>query len=491
MPALNFSHHIPALLVITPMLGALVVGLLGLWRRRLVYPLVIITQVLFTAFAYAGLCRVLRYGTESYPMAGWPPPFGIELVMDLLSAFIIAVIATVATAVLIASRASVTLECPKRHVAFYSLALILEMGLAGMVITGDLFNLYVFLEVASLAAYALMGLGQERAPLAAFRYLVLGTIGASLYLLGIGFLYVQTGSLNMADVTQILSHAPPNPIFWISLAMIVTGLGLKMALFPMHRWLPDAYTYASSTATALIAPLMTKISAYAIIRMVFFIYAGAHPDAIRPVMEAVAWLSCIGIVVGSVMAMPQQDFKRMLAYSSISQISLIGLGIGMATPLALVGALLHILNHALMKSCLFLAASGINLKNKQTRLSDLEGLGRRMPWTGAAITTAALAMVGIPPTVGFFSKWYLVLAAIENQQWIYVVVILFSSLLTAVYMFRVIELMYTKPQQQTERDEVPWSLRLPQTALAIALLVVGAGTTWLVQHVLMKAVAHV
>lgn len=484
-------QHYPVLIILAPFFGGLIVALAGSYRRSWAYPLTIFFNLIFVILTWGGLAHVVAEGSQRYALANWPAPFGIELVFDLLSAFIVTLIASIGTLVLVASRPMVRKELPERSVAFFSLALILEMGLCGMVLTGDLFNLYVFLEIASLAAYALMAIGHDRAPLAALRYLMIGAVAGSLYLLGVGFLYVMTGSLNMANVAEILSQETTSPALHISLALVVTGFGIKMALFPMHRWLPDAYTYASSTATALIGPLMTKVSAYALIRLIFFLYRTADPEMITPVTEAIAWLSCAGIIAGSLMAMAQRGFKRMLAYSSISQISYIGLGIGMATPLGLVGALLHILNHALMKACLFLAAGSVKQKTGDTNLEHLTGLGRRMPWTGFCITVAALAMVGIPPTVGFFSKWYLVLAALEAGRWFFVFVILGSSLLTAVYMFKLIELLYTRPTTKVTKIEAPWTLRLPQTALALSLLIVGFAANWLVVHILMKAVSVV
>lgn len=504
------TAHLPILILLIPLLGGLLAIGMGLWKKGLSFPIALLANLFMTACSFAALCQVLRQGTVRYALAGWPPPFGIELFVDLLAAFVVTVIASIGTLVLIYGSRSVRHETPGRNAPFFALALILEMGLAGMVLTGDLFNLYVFLEIASLAAYALMSVGNERAPLSALRYLYLGSIGASFYLLGLGFLYVLTGSLNMVDVQSILGTQGVSPALLVSLALIVAGFALKMALFPMHSWLPDAYTYASSTATALIAPLMTKVSAYALIRLLFFVYAGASSQLIQPATEVIAWLSAAGILVGSVMAMAQQDFKRMLAYSSVSQIGYIGLGIGLASPLGLIGAVLHILNHALMKACLFMVAGGIQWRTGKTSLDSMRGIGRRLPWTGACLAVACLAMVGIPPTVGFFSKWYLVWAGMEAGRWSFVVVILGGTLLSAVYLFRVLEIVYARepvgagprarPDQGhprggaptiEESQEIPWAMRIPVTVMALGILLIGLGSSWLVTHILTKMVAHV
>lgn len=481
----------PILLLMTPLLGALLVMGLGSLKRACAFPIMLLSNIIVVALSYGNLAFVLFYDSIRYPLAGWPPPFGIELISDPLAAFICAVITTVTFLILWQSRPVLRRELPGRSVSFLCLSLILEVGLLGMVLTGDLFNLYVFLEIASLASYALMSVGHRQAAVSAFRYLLLGSIGGSFYLLGIGFLYVLTGSLNMADTASLLQTQSVEPVILVAMSLMTVGFALKMALFPMHRWLPDAYTYASSTATALIAPLMTKVSAYALIRLLFFVYSGS-PLSREPVTDVVAWLSCAGIIVGGLMAMAQTDFKRMLAYSSIGQIAYIGLGIGMATPEGLIGALLHILNHALMKACLFMAAGGIMLKRGGMNLEDLRGLGRRMPWTGACITIAALAMVGIPPTVGFFSKWYLAWAAVQEGQWIFVTVILGGSLVSAVYLFRVIELMYTRDAASpASTQEIPWSMRIPLTALALSIVIVGLSSSWFVTEILVKAVPNV
>ena len=506
--------QIPILIILSPLFGALLVAGLGLWRPRWGYPLAVLASALMAACSGAALCEVLENGVIRYALASWPPPFGIELVVDPLSAFVVTVVAVIGTAVLIYGGPSVKHELPGRTHGFYGLALILLLGLAGMVLTGDLFNLYVFLEISSLAAYALMSIGNRRAPLGALRYLFLGTIGASFYLLGIGFLYVLTGSLNMIDVAALLQSQPASPAVLISVTLIVIGFAFKMALFPMHGWLPDAYTYASSTATALIAPVMTKVSAYAIIRLLFFVYGVSSPDVVGLVTTVIAWLSAAGILVGSVMAMAQRDLKRMLAYSSVSQIAYIGLGIGLATPLGLIGAMLHVLNHALMKATLFMGAGGVQLRTGGTDLENLRGLGRRMPWTGACITLACLAMVGIPPTVGFFSKWYLVWAALDAQHWFFAAVILVGSLMSAVDLFRIIELLYLRkpvgaaprgrPQldandgqphgvapTQQEYDEIPWLMRIPLGLLSLGILGAGFASPWIVTAILLKVVGHV
>lgn len=489
------TRNLPILIPVLLLTGALVTALLGSWKERLAFPSALVAVGLAFAVALTAVRHVIVEGPMRYVIGGWIRLMGIELVLDPLSAFMSAVIIGVGGIVIVHSGAVVRREIRAGGGAFYSVALLLLTGFTGMVLTGDLFNLYVFLEISSLAGYALIAVGDKASPVSAFRYLLLGTIGASFYLLGIGFLYLMVGSLNMVDVASVASSMLGEPPMIVGLVLIVIGIGIKMALFPMHAWLPDAYTHASSTSSALIAPLGTKVGAYVLVRMLFFVFdAGAVNDAL-PIMDILCWLSSGGILFGSVMAIAQKELKRMLAYSSIAQIGYIGLGIGLASPLGVIGAMLHVLNHALMKSSLFLVAANLRMRIGHSDISRFtRGLAKIMPWTMAGFTVAALSMVGLPPLAGFFSKWYLVLAAVEASNWMAVVVVLFGSLLTAVYFFRVLETLYIRSEKKGDaiRDEPqPGSperfvstLVLPVVLLSFLLFAVGVFNAVIVNDLL-------
>jgi len=482
VPESTLAVAVPMLLVF----GAIAAIGLGLVRRSYAWPAVVVTLAASVVAAGGLLRQVMTVGPVRHTLGGWQAPIGIEFVVDGLSAFMLMAITVIAFAVSLYAREAVRRETPDREVAFYGMTLILLLGLAGMVLTGDLFNLYVFIEISALSSYALVSVADARAAVSAFRYLILGTLGASFYLMGVGFLYSLTGSLNMADIARLMPSIAGNPVAMVSLALIVGGIGLKMALFPLHLWLPDAYTFASSTATALIAPVMTKVSAYVLIRILFFVYGADLAVERLGAAGAVAWLSAAGIVVASLLAIAQTDVKRMLAYSSVAQLGYIGVGIGLATPLALVGAMLHVLNHATMKCCLFLVSGTVALQTGRLRVGEWAGLGRAMPWTFAAFTVAALAMVGLPPTNGFFSKWYIVLGSIEADGGALGAVVVASSLLTAGYMFRLIERVWTAPAP-VEAAEPRLLTRLPALALGVAIIVLGLGNVWFVAHVLRPA----
>ncbi|MBI4536232.1 MAG: monovalent cation/H+ antiporter subunit D family protein [Ignavibacteriae bacterium] len=499
-------EHLPILIPLTLLMGALLTPLAGALRRSFAYPAALVSILAACGLSFLGLHQVLVRGTMRYHLGGWVPPIGIEYVLDPLASFMTVVILTVGALVFVHSRDVVQNELPEKMVPFFSVSLLLLTGFCGIVLTGDLFNLYVFLEISSLAAYALIAVGEKPSPVAAFRYLLVGTIGASFFLLGLGFLYMITGSLNIADVADILPSVVSEPPVVVGLVLIVTGLAIKMALFPMHGWLPDAYTYAPSAGSALIAPIGTKIGAYVLIRILFYLFDPNYSRLQLPLTSIVIWLSIAGILFGSIMAMAQKELKRMLAYSSVAQIGYIGLGIGLANPLGLVGAVLHTLNHAFMKGGLFLVVGNLRtrLGHSTIPLFD-QTLRKAMPWTMASYSLMALSMVGIPPTAGFFSKWYLVLAAIEDSNWTAVGMILLSSLLTAVYFFRVLERVYVRNSSSTgesgegmnpretmpsdvESMEVNASMLVPTLVIGGGLVVLGLLNTVIVTEVLMRVI---
>jgi multicomponent Na+:H+ antiporter subunit D len=470
------TPHLPLLIPVTFLFTSLVIPLVGTLGRTWAAVAAIVGCALSFVFSLAGLKAVLTTGPMSYHLAGWAPPMGIEFVLDPLSVFMQVVITGVTLMVLIYTRGSLEFELPDKIVPFYCLAMILMTGLTGMVITGDLFNLYVFLEIGALAGYALLAIGNKRASFSAFRYLTLGTVGAAFYLLGVAFIFMSTGTLNMADVARLLPMVNDSLPVTAGLVLIMLGAGLKMGLFPLHAWLPDGYTNASSAATALIAPIGTKVAAYILIRIYIL-------SDFPPIIEVFSWIAAVGILAGSILAIAQTNFKRMLAYSSVANIGYIALGFSMANHLAFTGAMLHILNHALMKGVLFLVAGGVLQKMGTLDISRFRGLRRKMPLTAIAFLVAVLSMVGIPPTGGFFSKLYLVLGAIEEKTWVFVAVILASTLLNFVYFFKIIEVAFFKPQsddpqekdgfERPKTDEMVPSMLIPTLILAALIVLVG------------------
>ncbi len=495
----------PVLVPLLLLAAAIMIPVLAIRKTGAAYLVAVAASLGSVAISAYNMFRVWNVGPLSYHFGGWMPPIGIEYVLDSLSAFVALIVNVVAFAVLCHAGGLKAKEISGKSVPYYSLVLLFLCGANGIVMTGDLFNLYVFLEIFSLAGYGLIGIGEKQAPVAAFRYLIMGTIGASFYLLGLGFIYIVTGSLNMADLRNILPLVQGNPAVVAAIALMVIGMGIKMALFPLHGWLPDCYTYAPSTTSALVAPIGTKIAAYVLIRLLFFVFDVRFVSVTLPITELIGWLAAIGIIYGSVMAMAQNEMKRMLAYSSIAQIGYIGLGIGLANPLGYIGAVLHILNHAFMKGTLFLVAANLRKNAGHSDISRLDATYRnKLPWSMAAFTLAALSMIGLPPTAGFFSKWYLALGAIDKGNWVFLAVILVSSLLNAVYFFRILEKVYLVPPATQGAEGTPapkpsrkkgfvageeeYALMIPAVVLSFSLLLLGLLNATIVKGVIQRII---
>jgi multicomponent Na+:H+ antiporter subunit D len=478
--------QLPILPVVLPLLGAVLQPIVGVAGRRAAWPLAVGTAGLTTVAAVVGLADVLAHGTRRYPVGGWAPPWGIEVVLDPLSGFVAAVIASVATAALLAGGFNVRALFAWAEPAYYALAMLLLTGLLGMVVSGDLFNVFVFLEVASIASYALVASAGGPGLAAAFRYVVLGTVGASFYLLGVGFLYAATGTLNMADVAERAPELATSPLLVGGLAFLMIGLAIKMGLFPFHGWLPDAYTWAPAPVTALMAPVATKAAAYVLARTMFYVI---RPEGVL-VGPLLAWAGGAAILAGGVLALRQTDARRLLAYSSVSQMGYIALGLGLANRPALAGAYLHMLNHALMKGVLFVALAAAALRGRSMRLPAAVP-GPNMPVAGTCAIVAALSMVGVPPAGGFFSKWYLLEGTLASREPMLAGIVLAGSLLAAGYMYRLTEAVwFGDPKGADAGAEAPPALLVALVALTLAIVVAGIGNATLVATVLGPAASE-
>jgi len=485
---------IPTLLLLASLLSLLV----GLKSRRGAHLLALAGMVGAFSASVAGLRSVVATGEPlRYAMGNWLPPIGIEFVMDSLAAYMVTLITFVGLAALIYAPRSLAREARgKEGMAYPAMALVVA-GLTGMCLTGDVFNLYVFLEISALAAYALLSIGDRGGPVAVFRYLIIGAVGGGFYLLGVAYLYFSTGTLNMADLAVRLPELVESRAIIAAAALMVIGLAVKMALFPFHFWLPDVYTSSPSAVTVLIAPIMTKVSAYAIIRLFLDVFPPGYFTTTLPIASTIGWVSAAGILYGSILAIGQQDIRRMLAYSSVGQLGYIGLGIGLANPIGMIGGLLHILNHALMKALLFMVAGAVRLQHGTTRIPEFVGVGRAMPWTMVGMVIAVLAMVGIPPTAGFFSKWYLFLGTIEAGRWVWLLVLVGSTLLSAVYFFRLVEMIYRDPSRdEAAKDfeprkpgEAPASMFIPIALFSAGIIVAGLMNVVIVNALLERVVA--
>ena len=475
---------LPGLLIALPLTGAALVPLAAALTRRSTGWLALAFHAGTAAAALALFLQVPASGPIRYALGGWPGPWGIETYFDGLSTlFALLVAGTSLVAAWIppgAAEPGGEHPAPVREGLRRGALLLLLSGLVGMVATRDLFNLFVFMEVSSLAAATLIASGGGRAPVAAFRYLLAGTVAGSLYLFGVGFLYAVTGTLNLDDLAARLPGADAAPAVAVGVALLAVGLFLKAALFPLHGWLPDAYVRAPVPASAFIAAVMAKVSAYAVLRLFGVALGGTEIGAAA--LQAALWLGIFGAVVGSVFALAQREVSRMLAWSSVGAMGTILLGIALGTPAAITGALFHAAAHALAKGCLFFGAGGVRSGSfgggRGTDADDYRrgwaGLGARAPFTAAALSLAAFSMIGLPPTAGFFSKYLLLDAALDAggaAGTAAFTALLVSSLLSAIYFLRVVESVWFRSASAPtgERSASPAPGRRPLAAAALTL----------------------
>jgi multicomponent Na+:H+ antiporter subunit D len=475
--------HLPILQVVVPLMAAPLCLLLT--RPRLVWLFAVVVSGLAFVISSLLLQQVMASGTIIYELGGWDAPWGIEYRIDQLNALLLLIISSISTVVLLAADTSIRKEIPAdRHTVFYILYLLSLAAMLGIVATGDAFNIFVFLEISSLSAYALIALGKDRRALwASFQYLIMGTIGATFILIGIGLMYQMTGTLNIEDLSMRLPEVAQTRTVFTAFAFVIVGVCLKLAMFPLHLWLPNAYAYAPSIVTAFFAATATKVAVYLLIRFTFSVFGLSFSFTHLPLQILFMALGLIGIFVASTAAIYQSNIKHLFAYSSIAQIGYMIVGFSLTTAAGLTATLLHLFNHALMKGALFLALGAVVYRIGTAQLSDFQGLGRQMPATMAAIVIGGLSLIGVPLTVGFVSKWYLVLAVIEHGWWPVAVLILLGSLLAVVYVWRIVETAYFKPALDGAATvkEAPLSFLVPIWTLVLANIYFGIDTRLSVQ----------
>lgn len=477
-----FFAQMPALVIVLPLLAAPLCVLLH--RAALAWFVYLITVWACFGLAFLLFVQVKIGGPISYAMGGWTPPFGIELRLDAFNTVVLLLVTGIASISSIYAKASVAVEIAReRAYLFYAAMLLCFCGLAGITVTGDAFNLFVFLEISSLSSYALIAMGaKRRALLSAFQYLIMGTIGGTFLLIGIGFLYMMTGSLNMADIATRLPAVADTRTVEAGLAFIVVGASLKFALFPLHVWLPNAYTYAPSSVSAFIAATATKVALYALMRFLFTVFGAAYAFDHLPLAEVLLVLSVAAMLSGSMAAIFQTDVKRLLAWSSIAQIGYIVMGFAMASTAGITASTVHMVNHGVIKGALFMAAGALFWRMRAISLNDIAGLGRQMPWTSAAFVVAGASLIGVPATGGFISKWLLLEAVIAPGHYWLAVAILVSSLMALIYIGRVVEALYFRepPERAVTPTEAPLSMRAATWTLVLVNIVLGVYATPLV-----------
>lgn len=473
--AFSVMDHLPVLLVAIPMIGASVVAMTR--NSNLAWFLSLAISLVMPVFAGLLLHEVYKAGVISYALGGWAPPYGIEYRVDVANAFVLLIVSVMGAFALIYAKRVVEEDIADHNRPwFYTMYLLCLCGLLGIAVTGDAFNAFVFLEVSSLSTYAMIAMGRDRrALIAAYQYLIMGTIGATLYVLGVGILFAMTGTLNFADMAEQLKDVEETRPIFAALSFIIVGLSLKVALFPLHKWLPNAYAYAPTMATVFLASTATKVAIYLLVRFVYSIYAPVIDFGATSTAVVIVGLSLLAMFIASFVACTQKNVERMLAFSSVAQIGYITLGMSFGSKLGLTGGLVHLLNHAVMKGALFMCTGAIMLRLGSVKLDDMAGIGRKMPITMAMFVLAGLSLIGVPGTVGFVSKWYLALASFEaGHAWL-AFAIMASSLLAVVYIGRVVEVAYFREPsfKVMMSEEPPLSMMIPTALLVVACIYFG------------------
>lgn len=473
----HWPHWLP-LVAALPMVGGVLTPLLFRSRPALAHAWAVFVALLTTLASFALLLTLIGSGPLSYAVGGWLPEYGIELRFDPVAALISPACIIVLLSLVFSSHYVERTIDRKKVSFFYALVLVNLGGLNGFMLTGDLFNMFVFMEIFSVSAYALVATAREPiAALAAFKYLLMGALSSLLILFAVGIVFAMTGTLNIADAAARMDVSNPMPAA-LGLAALATGFAVKAALFPVHFWLPDAHAAAPAPVSAILSALVVKAGVVGMLRTLE-LFAGAE-QLLQPLLNMMIWLGALGALGGALMALVQRDIKLMLAYSTVANIGYIFIGLGLATPSAATGAMVHTLNHAVIKSALFLAAGAIIHRTGLRHIDDLRGLARRMPATAFAMAFALVSLSGVPPMAGFVGKWQIAVGALQTGRpivsTIVLAVLIIAGLTVLAFSVRVINALYFRPPSRisvASATDAPLSMLLPVLILTAGCLGLG------------------
>ena len=452
------------LFILIALLSAFVIAIFG--RKSSLFSDVVASVSTFILFVISlmVLYQFNKEGVIIYKVGGWIPPIGICLVLDGFSAFMLVILNFIAFLVCLYSTAYMNKYTDKFR--FYSLFLLMVSGMNGVILTGDIFNLYIFLEIAFVAASALVAFGTETENFeAAFKYIVMGTVASCFILLGIGLLYSLTSSLNLADISlSLVSQGNTLVVLFISI-LFITGVGLKAGLVPFHAWLPDGYQSAPTPASTMFAGALTKVlGVYTLFRIFFNVFGPTHL-----MLNILMFLGGLSLLVGVFLAIGQRDFKRLLAYDSISQIGYAIVGVSTGVPLGIIGGLFHLFNHSMFKSLLFFDAGAVEYSTKSKELNKLGGLKEKMPVTFFTSWIASMSVSGIPPFSGFWSKLIIILACVQTNHIGYAIVAVIGSMVTLALFMKVHKSIFFGKLNPSFNDikEVPFVMKFCMIVLVV------------------------
>jgi len=488
-----FLQNIPVLVVAVPLLLAAIVAVIPSPRLAWILTVIGVGASFVAALLLQSLTEVV--GRITYHLGNWEPPWGIEFVVDSATSLTLVVMSGLAFLATLYARASLAGEIKSQDLGkCYAAWLLACGGLFGLVATGDAFNLFVFLEVSALSSVILisMGAGADRRALSAgFNYLIIGAVGATFYVIGVGFIYAITGTLNIADLAVRIADIGGGAALYTGFGFMIAGIMVKAAIFPVHIWLPAAYGFAPSAVASLLAAIATKAALYILARLLFTLFAGVPVITDLALTYVIVPLAVAGIFVGTVMAIYEKDIKTLLAHSSVAQIGYIALGFGMASSASVSASFIHIGNHALIKGGLFMAVGAfVAALGSRATLDSLVGIGRRMPITATAFMVCGLSLAGLPLTAGFISKLYLVRAILAEDAYLIVALVLLSSALSLIYLWKIVEVMWMQPApaKAPVLVENP-AIYLPLWIVALANIWFGVDANWLVSASRAAAIA--
>ena len=446
--------------VAVPLGMSLLIQLVARRREVLGEVLAIIAMLVLTLMS----CYAIG-NSGIYHLGGWPTPVGLDMRLDDLATLLLLAVNVVGLAVALYSVDYMRRFTARSH--FYSLFLLMVTGMNGVVLAGDLFNLYVFLEVAAIASYSLVAFGCAHEELeASFKYIVLGSLSSALILIGVALVYGITGTLNLAHIATRIAQTGMDAPLLLAFGLFICGFSFKSALVPFHAWLPDAHPSAPAPVSAMLSGVLIKaIGIYVLARLAFNVFGVTDNE-----LSMLRWLGLLSMVVGGFLAAGQKDIKRLFAYSSISQVGFMVLGLGLGSPLGLVGALYHLVNHALFKSLLFLNAGAVEYATGTRDLNKLGGLNRSLPVTGATSLIGSMSIAGVPPFSGFWSKLIIVLACIEGGFYGFGAAAVLVSIVTLAYQLKVQRMAFF-----ASLPEALQGLRREPPMMALAMILLAAG----------------
>lgn len=457
----------PVLLIAVPLGLAFLTPLLGLISKKIAKWLPVVGFLFNLIVALSILPHVLKQPII-VKIAGFAPPFGINLFAGPVGMLFATLIAFTGLLVAIYALKYISEGAQQKY---HILFLLLLTGATGVVLTGDIFNLFVFFEILCISSYALVAyLGNRAGIESAVKYLIQGSIGSSLLLIGIGLLYGQFGTLNMADLArQIFDYTEPS--VFVPMVLMITGLGIEAAIFPLNAWLPDAHSSAPSSISAILSGIAIEVGLYAVIRVLFTIF-----DVSNFFMFFV-FLGVLTILIGEMSAFSQKNIKRMLAYSSIGQIGLIVFAFSISTQFGVTGGLFQMISHTLGKALLFLSAGYMIYRTGSMEISSFEGIGKKMPLTALLFTIGTLSIIGLPPFIGFSSKFLIIKAALAKGELLFtilVAIVLLGTVIEGTYFFKVIQTMYFKDEnKEIVKKESPVTGLIPMFIFAGLIIFIG------------------